>query len=584
MKGILFISIFIFLYLASCLLAAGPSSEWERTFNVSGNDEAYEILALDDGSMVVVGEANTDGFFMKVAADGTQLWSFTFGGSDVDGLRGVTQKHDGSGFILVGYTRSYSSSGDNDVWIIETDNSGHFIRQWNYGRTTMYDNAYDIRPTSDGGYIIIGDSEKSIQDDWDVYLLKLDAELNLVWSTTIGTTIRERGYSGVEMIDGGFLIAGESGNPFQQDDVYLLKTDENGNKVWDKSFGGEYDEEGFCIQITPDRNYIVSGQSWSWGTQNGYSDMFLLKVDSAGNALWPGTVATFGGSGGEDGSGHGVLVTADNDYAETGNTQKFTGSFLSWLVKADADGGFLWETSYGQGLGESVFNSIDLTLGNKYVMAGLAGSDVFVVKTQTDTTIHNNHPQAQPDTFTVVQNTSTELPVLANDSDPDGDGLSIMWLTTPGVQGTVEIAADHRSLIYTPPADFEGTEQFTYTVGDGHFGMSKCRVVVRVSNGSAIAEPSLPLTIKLWNAYPNPFNPETTIHFTVPTRQPVRLSIFAPNGQCIRTLANGILRAGEYRLKWDGRDDAGQVLPSGLYIGVLQTEEVKRSVKLILLK
>jgi len=560
-----------------------PAAQWQKTLNILGQDEAYKIIVLPDGSMVVAGSADTDGFIMKLDANGNQLWLYTYGGDDWDEFRGITRKQDGSGFILVGFTRSYSSSGDNDVWIVETDNNGILLNQWNYGRASMYDNAYDIRPTSDGGYIIFGDSQKSVQDDWDVYLLKLDANLNLTWSSTIGTSIRERGYAGVEMIDGGYMIVGECGSPFQQDDLYILKTDSNGNKVWERTYGGEYDEEGYDIQITPDRNYIISGQSWSWGTHNGYADMYLMKVDSSGAALWPGTVSTFGGDGGEDDSGHGVMVTADNEYLEVGNTQKFTSSFTAWLVKAATDGSLKWETYYEAG-GETLFNTIDLAAQNRLVMAGYAGSDVFIVKTETDTSILNNNPQAEPDTFTVAHNVSSTLAVLNNDTDPDGDDLTILWVTTPGVQGTVEIASDHKSIIYTPSANFEGVEQFTYTTGDNRNGMDKCRVVVNVSSTARIEKIYLPASAVLIKAYPNPFNLRTTLTFTLPTPGKTVLEIYNANGKRIVTLANQPFAAGTHTAYWNGTDQNGIVIPSGLYFVRLISGKKQACSKILLIK
>ncbi len=563
------------------LFSQGPSAEWANTFNVLGNDEAWKIISLSDGSMVITGSAETDGFLMKLDRNGNQLWLHTYGGDELDEFRGGTQKQDGSGFILVGFTRSYSSSGDNDVWIVETDNDGNLVNQWNYGRTSMYDNAYDIRPTSDGGYIIFGDSEKSIQDDWDIYLLKLNADLSLEWSTTIGSTNRERGYTGVEMIDGGFLIAGETGQPFQQDDVYLLKTDENGNKVWEKTYGGEYDEEAFCLQITPDRNYVASGQTWSWGTHNGYADMFLMKMDSAGNTLWPGTVAAFGGEGGEDDSGHGVLVTADNDYSEVGDTQKFTGSFRAWLVKADSGGNQEWESYYEMGSGETYFNSIDLAPDNKYIMAGYAGSDVFVVQTETDTSLHNHPPVAQPDTFTTVQNNSTTLSVLDNDNDPDGDALTILWVTIPGLQGTVEISSDQQSLIYTPPNGFEGTEQFSYTAGDGKGGMAKCRVVVNVSGASIVNAPQIVKHDMLFKAYPNPFNPTVNLEIWLPYSGFLQVEIFNIRGEKVVSLFRNFVAKGRHLFAWDGVNENNAPLAGGVYLVQARLRTNDRSANLV---
>ncbi len=554
--------------------ADGPTAAWIQTYDIQGTDEAYLIRSLPDGDILVAGSAYLDGFVMRLDSLGNVKWKKILGGNDWDEFLGGTLKRTGDGYLMVGFTRSYTTAGDNDMWIVEIDTLGNPINSWHYGSQGMYDNAYDIKPTSDGGYIVVGDQLRAYYDDWDIFLVKLHADMTLDWSTTIGTAgVRERGYSVVEMPDGGFLICGEVGQLLQQDDLYIVRTDANGAKLWEKVYGGIYDEEGFDIHCTPDGNYVISGQSWSWGYFNGYADMFMMKIDAQGNPLWADTVATFGGPGGEDDSGHQMAVTADNEYAEVGNTRKFSSSFRGWLVKADANGSLMWETTYFFSSGEAFFDGIDITPNNEYLLSGYTGDDILVVKTVPDTSISNHHPFTQPDSFWVADTcTMCELPVLANDSDPDGDSLYIGGIITAGLQGTIQINSDSTGLVYFPPANFQGTEHFAYTVYDGRGGMRKEFATIQVNMVNGVHwQATLPTRFTM-EAFPNPFNSRITFSIVLSQPSHVELLIYSVTGQEIVSVYSGNLPAGDHRFSWEARNRQQIPLPSGIYLAQLITD------------
>ncbi|MHC4632587.1 MAG: hypothetical protein ACYS9C_15155, partial [Planctomycetota bacterium] len=153
------------------------------------------------------------------------------------------------------------------------------------------DGGYSVQQTTDGGYIIVG---SSISYD-GVYLIKTEPNGNSEWEKTFG----EAGVAGVSSVqqtsDGGYIIAGIS-YPYEAGDpnVYLMKTDPNGNNQWQKTFGGTNDDYGFSVRQTSDGGYIIAGATRSFGAWQ--SDVYLIKTDSNGNGEWE---KTFGGSGGE---------------------------------------------------------------------------------------------------------------------------------------------------------------------------------------------------------------------------------------------------------------------------------------------
>jgi hypothetical protein len=147
---------------------------------------------------------------------------------------------------------------------------------------TNYDYGYSVQQTSDGGYIIAGYTESFGAGLDDVYLIKTDANGNQQWSKTFGGTSDDYGYSVQPTSDGGYIIAGRTssfgvGDP----DVYLIKTDANGNQQWYKTFGGTYWDYGYSVQPTSDGGYLITGYTKSFGA--GYSDVYLIKTDANGN-------------------------------------------------------------------------------------------------------------------------------------------------------------------------------------------------------------------------------------------------------------------------------------------------------------
>jgi predicted secreted protein len=310
---------------------------WDKTFGGNSTDTGSSVQQTSDGGYVVVGGTNSYGaggydvWLIKTDSNGNKVWDKTFGGISDDGGSSVQQTSDG-GYAVAGYTISYGAGGAA-VWLIKTDSSGNEVWNETFGGTSAYDMGVSIQQTSDGGCVIVGYTNSCGAGGYDVWLIKTDSNGNKVWDKTFGGNSTDTGNSVRQTSDGGYIIVGHT-NSYGAGgyDVWLIKTDSNGNKVWDKTFGGTSDDGGSSVQQTSDGGYIVVGGTGSYGA--GVEDVWLIKTDSTGNKVWD---KTLGGPSYE--FGEAIQQTSDGGYVITGTTESYgAGHADVWLMKVRPEG------------------------------------------------------------------------------------------------------------------------------------------------------------------------------------------------------------------------------------------------------
>lgn len=333
----------------------------------------------------------------------TIQWQKTLGGSNWDQGTSVCQTTDG-GSVLVSYSPSTDGNvtgnhGDGDYWVVKLDNSGNIQWQKSLGGSN-YDYPYAIQQTSDGGYIVAGRTQSNDGDVTgyhgsvysDFWVVKLDANGNIQWQKSIGGNSEDVAYSIKQTSDGGYIVAGESSStdgdaighlPYNNTDLWIVKINSTGNIQWQKSFGGYGTEAAFDVKQTSDGGYIVAGATDSNSGDvtllYGEYDYWVLKLDSSGNLQWQ---KTFGGSGTDNAQS--VIQTSDGGYMVAGFSRSDNGLVHdhygnlytndAWIIKLDTNGNIIWKKSKG-GTGNDVANFIKEMPDGGYVFSGYSSSD-----------------------------------------------------------------------------------------------------------------------------------------------------------------------------------------------------------------
>ncbi|MBN4051482.1 hypothetical protein JYU16_01575, partial [bacterium AH-315-M05] len=377
--------------------------KFQKGYGLVSTNVAYSVDHTSDGGYIFTGKAlsagigSDDVYLVKTDANGDTLWTRIFGGTGSDIGRSVQQTSDG-GYIIAGYTYSYGSGfPDADVYLIKTDISGNMLWSKLYSGPDA-DMGYSVKQTGDGGYIIAGRTVSygagGFGSPDDFYLIKTDANGDTLWTKTYGGTKGERAYSVQQTSDGGYIVTGATGtfaSDINDDDVYLIKTDANGDTLWTRVFGGVEYDYGYSVQQTSDGGYLVAGLTRSFGvggTCGSFicSDVYLIKVDPAGTTLW---TKTYGGTG--DDEGRSVQETVDGAYIIAGyRDSSAAGGDEVYLIKTMPNGDTLWTKVYG-GTSYEWGYSVQQATDEGYIIAGTSagfrfggGSNVYLIKTDAN--------------------------------------------------------------------------------------------------------------------------------------------------------------------------------------------------------
>lgn len=413
-----------FLFSLSVLFTFAQEILWERTIGGDKSEYLYDIKATPDYGFIIAGSSfsdksknksavrkgDLDYFLWKMDEFGNEEWQKSFGGEGSDHLYSVNITHEG-GFILGGSSNSTKSEDKKDInfgledfWIIKLDPAGNEEWQLTIGGKGT-DILFKIQQTSDKGFIIGGTSNSDVGNNlkdnpmqksqncrggMDYWIIKLSESGEIEWQKTLGGIHNDILKDLIQTSDNGYLLGGYSNSPvseektmpnFGEGDYWLVKLDNNGNLLWDKTIGGNGDDN-FSALIEVENGYLVAGNSNSNNSitktvsnKNG-TDFWVLKIDSEGEIEWNNTYDF-----GEIDILKSITRTSDNNFLLSGYAQNKVHSKENnsvgvddyVVLKINIKGEELWRKIIGGDESDKLFSTI-VTRDGGYVLAGTSNS------------------------------------------------------------------------------------------------------------------------------------------------------------------------------------------------------------------
>lgn len=264
-------------------LDAGGNLLWSKTYTSERFNGAHSVIQTLDGGYAVGGYTQTytngsSGYFVKTDASGNVQWSKRlFDYSFYPSIQSMIQTKD-SGFVCTLNARNLNSY--YDVFIVKIDKKGNFVWGRSIGGEST-ESPQSIISTADGGFAVLASSFSfdSLLNA-NMYLIKLDLNANLQWSRIIGDSAgNEYGADLIQTSDGGFVSVGRTSVFGSGDEIYVTKTDLNGNLLYTKTIGTERSDIAMAVASRPDGSFLIGAQSDFYSATNNY-EIMMLRFDS----------------------------------------------------------------------------------------------------------------------------------------------------------------------------------------------------------------------------------------------------------------------------------------------------------------
>ncbi|HFS82394.1 MAG TPA: hypothetical protein ENK71_00345 [Epsilonproteobacteria bacterium] len=376
------------LFLVSTLFSAGGSVTFDKAFGGKEDDLAKTVIQTDDGYLIggktksFTDNRDFDGYLIKIDKNGKKIWSKSYGGEDDEYINDIVKF--GGGYAFVGSTETFGNerlsfyitqinptgeivwqkvyfkdeddeyigssiatdgkdlviagterhlnfmSSDISPFIFKLDNEGE--RGWEHylgGKDDDYANK--IIDTGDG-YLVVGKTESYGHGDFDMYSVKLNKNGKWQWYNAYGGKDDDVVHDVIAVEDGYLLVGTTDSFGLNRSDVFVVKTDKTGKRLWQRSYGGSRDDEGYAITQSPDGGFVIAGRSESFSRRKGF-ELYLLKIDAKGKLKWE---RTYGGE--SDDAGYDIVTTKDGYLVVGDKKSQISRDSNVWILKLDLKG------------------------------------------------------------------------------------------------------------------------------------------------------------------------------------------------------------------------------------------------------
>ncbi|MCL4265261.1 MAG: hypothetical protein KJ069_18740 [Anaerolineae bacterium] len=271
---------------------------WQKSYGEFANNGVIQVT--DDGGLLLTSATfGPDSRVLKLNSNGEIIWQQELSGAGSDYVIAIYETAD-NGYILGGHTSSLFGPGFTDALVMKLNQDGSLAWQRTYGSAGV-DLISAMQMTDTGGVILVGIIDSIGSTQGELWVIKLNNMGVLEWQKSYGGPAADNGYSVQQTADGGYVVAGVTfsyglfpSNP-TDGDVWLLKLDPNGNVIWQKTyggFGGDEVDAAYSIRVTREGNFILAGDTESFGTGIGRRNAWVLKLDQMGDIPNCGIIGT----------------------------------------------------------------------------------------------------------------------------------------------------------------------------------------------------------------------------------------------------------------------------------------------------
>jgi hypothetical protein len=358
---------------------AGDSTViWNRTYGGADAGEAAYAIVRDPGGpgFFLAGETapsgggKTDARVSRLTPEGTEEWNRTYGGEESDTARSIIRTDDGSLLFAGNLTLvTNGTQADTDAWIVKIDSSGGEVWNRTYGGPDVNASANAVIGTDDGGYVFAGTTAPREVNESAAWVVRLNETGTEVWNRTFGGAGNNRANAVTRVPGGDFVVAGTTGSSGAgMADVWVVRLNESGDEVWNRTFGSPDDDAGRAVINTSDGNLLVAGMFTERpDNTTADTDALLIKLTADGDIIWNWIYGDFG----VNESAAAVIETADGGYLFAGETAySETDDTDAWLVRTDAEGAVAWSRIFGgHNPGDRAASLLEIAPG-EHVFAG----------------------------------------------------------------------------------------------------------------------------------------------------------------------------------------------------------------------